>query len=539
MSQPYGYLHVVQAIHGDALTLEYGSGANQDKTQFMLIDGGPAQWYIRNGVQTGTTENLFKLLTDLSDDNRKVGGQTRTLEFIDTVVVTHDDADHKNGIADLFKYLLNSNPPNAVWAKGATLMTGGEAPIKRIWYNSQATVINEYIQKHKPKRKYRKRWLDNTGVPVQGWFDTLLETYNQRLSSVNNNHHKIAFNEEFKNVLLKADTVTKTSGRDAHRGHFAIKFKGPSEENLMSRSLIKQLIHTTTAENARLVNVKARTASAGGKGPGSVSKAPSADYSEKNRSSIAFLAIFQRSTGPGAHTRLLMLGDAMLTTEFLAGNYTIMKIAHHGSSHNNYLGKHAALMKSVNIKVTEGTAKQAFAFFYKVKAEKYVISASGKEGSPNPHISTILGIFLSVAENRYKDRKTPSVDIYLTNELHPKALEVFGSFVKDPAEARDTFDTHILERQGKHGKNTTNPKVLEFLKENKLETFVKLWLLKPNIAYGSIPIFDPLPNNQDYWIPFHQDALFQKTTPQGVGTPAANVNAIANTLGSPPPKRKK
>lgn len=98
--------------------------------------------------------------------------------------------------------------------------------------------------------------------------------------------------------------------------------------------------------NFRLVDVNAFTAPAGAKGPGSISKAPSADYSLKNRSSIAFLAKFKRSSGPGAgkfigcrpsdhsillesfaDTKLLMLGDAMLTSDILAGNYyTIIKV---------------------------------------------------------------------------------------------------------------------------------------------------------------------------------------------------------------------
>lgn len=115
------------------------------------------------------------------------------------------------------------------------------------------------------------------------------------------------------------------------------------------------------------------------------------------------------------------------------------------------------------------------------------------------------------------------------------ALKVFGSFVRDPAEARDSYGEYILEHKGQN--NTTNPKVLDFLKKSKLEMFIKLWLLKPDIAYGSIPIFDS--RLTDHWIPFHEDALFQKTTPQGVGTPAANVNSIASTSGSPPPKRRK
>ena len=67
----------------------------------MLIDGGPGKSYKRPypaGVKMTyrTTEHLFTLLTHLSTDpNRTVN---RQLKCINTVVLTHDDEDHKNGM---------------------------------------------------------------------------------------------------------------------------------------------------------------------------------------------------------------------------------------------------------------------------------------------------------------------------------------------------------------------------------------------------------------------------------------------------------
>ena len=145
----------------------------------MLIDGGPGKSYKRPypaGVKMTyrTTEHLFTLLTHLSTDpNRTVN---RQLKCINTVVLTHDDEDHKNGLFGSSDYyamlswttldpnrncrsfqifvslfclgfvstkLLSSHGrlnepirPKGDWTTGVDLMVAGvKRPIENIWYN--------------------------------------------------------------------------------------------------------------------------------------------------------------------------------------------------------------------------------------------------------------------------------------------------------------------------------------------------------------------------------------------------------------------
>ena len=145
----------------------------------MLIDGGPGMSYDRYSAAVKTTyrttEHLFTLLTHLSTDpNRTVD---RQLKCINTVVLTHDDEDHKNGMfgssdhyAMLSSTTLNPNRnrrsfqifvslfclgfvftklmsshgrlkepirPRGDWKTGENLMVAGtvKRPIENIWYN--------------------------------------------------------------------------------------------------------------------------------------------------------------------------------------------------------------------------------------------------------------------------------------------------------------------------------------------------------------------------------------------------------------------
>ena len=147
--------------------------------QFMLIDGGPGKSYDRYpaAVKTTyrTTEHLFTLLTHLSTDPNRTAD--RQLKCINTVVLTHDDEDHKNGMFGssdyyamlswttldpnrncrsfqifvslfcfvfVFTKFLSSRGrleepirPIGDWATGEELMKTGtvKRPIENIWYN--------------------------------------------------------------------------------------------------------------------------------------------------------------------------------------------------------------------------------------------------------------------------------------------------------------------------------------------------------------------------------------------------------------------
>ncbi len=90
-------LHVVQAAHGDALLLEYGTAS---APRFILIDGGPATIYDRH---------LRQVLCE-------VHSKVRTL---DLAILSHVDNDHVIGMLDYFAELATDPPdlprPAALW----------------------------------------------------------------------------------------------------------------------------------------------------------------------------------------------------------------------------------------------------------------------------------------------------------------------------------------------------------------------------------------------------------------------------------------
>ena len=145
----------------------------------MLIDGGPGMSYDRYSAAVKTTyrttEHLFTLLTHLSTNPNRTAD--RQLKCINTVVLTHDDEDHKNGmfgssdhyamlssttldpnrnrrsfqifvslfwLGFVFTKLLSSHGrlkepirPRGDWTTGENLMVAGtvKRPIENIWYN--------------------------------------------------------------------------------------------------------------------------------------------------------------------------------------------------------------------------------------------------------------------------------------------------------------------------------------------------------------------------------------------------------------------
>jgi hypothetical protein len=86
-------LHVLPALHGDALFLEYGKNG----THRLLIDGGP-----RSKQTDGLIRDVFK-------------GHESPVEL---VVVTHIDADHITGILGIFQDRDMPLEPRDVWFNG-------------------------------------------------------------------------------------------------------------------------------------------------------------------------------------------------------------------------------------------------------------------------------------------------------------------------------------------------------------------------------------------------------------------------------------
>jgi len=371
----------------------------------------------------------------------------------------------------------------------------------------------------------------------------LLESYIKAFSSAPD----ISFNKDFDPQkqavpLINRGIRARPLGTNmVRRGPYVFKMLGPDlDKDLINDKLINDLLKTSEREGNRVCNQPARPYSKGGALMTSATTSRSSDYSAKNRSSIAFLAFDQNQKSAGAAEidvpRLLMLGDAVVASEIDPGEYTIIKIAHHGSAHNNYALPKKYGLTFVEIKLSPGLLQDAFRFFYYVKAKKFVISASPSEGSPNPHVTTILGIYLAAVELRRK------FDVYLTNELPRNALEGFMYFILDPQDAKYTGkngdDEQILQKGVKFKADLIN-------RLKKFDDHMNIWLLKPGIPYGSIPIDDSDPST-DFWIPITNDVLefaFVKKTllSQTAIAKAKTINqATRPTIGTaPPPKKKK
>lgn len=102
-------LHVIQAKFGDCLLLTYG---NEDSTNYMLIDGGPASVY----------ENHLKPTL-----NSLMNGHT----IIEDLIISHIDNDHITGVVDLLSELQLQQQ-------------SGSKPFLRIgelWFNSFVNTI--------------------------------------------------------------------------------------------------------------------------------------------------------------------------------------------------------------------------------------------------------------------------------------------------------------------------------------------------------------------------------------------------------------
>ncbi|KAF9450718.1 hypothetical protein P691DRAFT_773715 [Macrolepiota fuliginosa MF-IS2] len=440
---PLARLHVIQASFGDAFILEYSGVTGQN--EYMLIDGGPvsgAPLYNDSDKATHSNVryNLFNTLNFLSGDASLRAGITppaQPMKKINTLVLTHDDADHKEGINALFASLLAdktrpgfsryATDPHRVWVQGDNLLKNREAPIENIWYNSLENLMdlrNQLIN--------NGHLISKMGIitPEKNWFDKHLQKYKGKLSAPAN----FSFNAELAPKSRQGVTATfamrnakATSGVDVGKGRFTIRFLGPWWKELGDPQLIGGM------QGSKGGTRWDPTSDTPGSGPNldpgqkkimglGKPRGLGMDPSPTNLSSIAFIA----EDGP---TRMLFLGDASANVmqpvyDYRASppppaiKFTLMKVAHHGSSYNNHWsGPFSGLG---TFKGTKDDSAAAY-FFSKICAEKYVISSS-LSTTPNPHKSTIIGIIAAA-----QDRGEP-VQIYLTSILPRSVLDAIAKY---------------------------------------------------------------------------------------------------------------
>ena len=282
------HLHVIQALHGDCLLLEYG-----DPPHYLLIDGGP---------QTVYANDLRPKLAEIAANGGRLHG----------VILTHPDNDHVEGLVDFFTDL---------WMQKASM----EPPliaVEAVWMNSfrfdaEAPSLQAIFLPTLPPDLS-----DATAEPMllEGVQEVLsLRTLVERLG--------IPVNPGFQGGLVAQDTKPAT----APFAGVTLELLGPTTAQL------KRLEKEWDKWFARREET-GLPLSAAMPAPAAAVK-PDSDASIPNRSSILLLATV-------AGKRILLTGDGR-GKDVIAGmtraglmvkggscHVDVMKVPHHGSARN-------------------------------------------------------------------------------------------------------------------------------------------------------------------------------------------------------------
>lgn len=329
-------LHVIQAQFGDSLLLEFGKPA---KARYILIDGGPPGNYAAD-------------LRDALAQVPGIGGK------LDLLVLSHIDNDHIIGVLDLLADLEDDQ----VSRRQMRLQ------VEQLWHNSfDRTLDPDGRITQQLQAIMSMAGAANVAMPLAtDAFFGVREGNRLRLAA---QKLKIRLNNGFKDDLIVVDTAREP----IPFGPLKLRIAGPSQTNLKA---LRQKWLEWLAETSRGLATDPSTAAM-------------VDRSVPNLSSIVLLATCQDKT-------VLLTGDArgdhILSGLSKAGlakkgkfHVDVLKVQHHGSSHNS-----------------------DEEFFRALTADTYVISANGRYG--NPDIETLQWIVSAT-----KDRRKP-IKIVVTNE---------------------------------------------------------------------------------------------------------------------------
>jgi beta-lactamase superfamily II metal-dependent hydrolase len=340
-------LHIIQARFGDSLLLEFGNGTSK----FILIDGGPS------GVFDAHLRNELE----------RIVGTNGKLE---TLVVSHVDTDHTNGVLDLLAELKSD------------LDSGNNSfiSIKSFWLNSFSETIDTNgtisqqvngLLSHAASAGIN---MTSTSVAVNGIKEGhRLTTFCNVLG--------IPLNQDAPKGIFRVGSPTNPIQME----NISITIVGPTTENLDALKLEWQEWLDNRQRDLDNNNFSLLSMS---------------DKSVPNLSSIMFIIEAEDKTilftGDGRGDHLL---TGLKKKGFLKDgrcHVDVLKVAHHGSDRNTTRG-----------------------FFETVTADTYVISADGKHGNPD---SATLGWIVEAA----KDQGRP-IKLMITNETPTtnKLLEDF------------------------------------------------------------------------------------------------------------------
>ncbi|KAM0467325.1 hypothetical protein ACHAP7_012068 [Fusarium lateritium] len=427
---------------------------NDASRKVILIDGGPANYTIQGTVMDPTTPlaNMYAMLNSLLPPGCP--------NSLDTVVITHDDEDHINGIHQLMMSMADkSGRGNKEFRfnRGIEALNLNQSPFDKIWYNSPTIMFNN------PKAKgWFDRDLDQLRAnwPLAGGIPMINSDFGNKILTGKDNglpagvtrraHLRFEFLspniKQIDNLKDKYERgkpeskkqqdkkLSKTQEKVARKQKqfeakwekdMGIEYKGLPNAKGSIPSYSNDLI----AKRMRVTKDFLERVATGAHGTLD-------DASAKNQSSLVFTVKDDAQSFSAAFT-----GDGNAVSSFLPNwdgeplQYDVMKVMHHGSKHNNCWSKKAVKdritalggnYKSTNAIVDDSPAWNTLVpencraksqdepsrFFLNVPARKYIISSSTTEGHRNPHLSTLAGI-ITRAIVRQDDKP---VDIYLTTQ---------------------------------------------------------------------------------------------------------------------------
>jgi ribonuclease BN (tRNA processing enzyme) len=313
-------LIVVQAQFGDCLLLQSSS---EDKTNFILIDGGTSQTY---------EKDLKPIVSELSSKRKK----------LDLVILSHIDNDHVLGLLDLFEDIKKNRE-----AKVDEVIR-----IRGLWHNSFIDITNKKTDNGTLIRKTFLSYefstigldTDTAHFPVIGALKGIAE--GRDLTKLAKSLH-IPINQQFGGSLI----VAGDKHRSVKVGKMKFSILGPTQKNLDKlRKIWNDWLRRHLSPLAKISDLQALKI---------------LDASVANLSSIMFIVESEGKkilfTGDGLAEDIvdMLFERGLLDSE---GKYhvDVMKVPHHGSERN--------------------TSKE---FFNTVTADSYVISANGRDDNPS------------------------------------------------------------------------------------------------------------------------------------------------------------
>ena len=349
-------LEALQAAHGDALLLHYGT---LDNPRLIVIDGGPA------GVYKASLDPRLKQIHDAR------GGAVLEIRML---MVSHIDDDHITGVLDLTKALRDLQdrhvtPPYDIltlWHNSFDDIAGhagggASMALRAAAVASKAPSDAAAIVASVPQGRQLRLDADRLGINMNSGFDDLIRfDADEGLKAL-----KISPGLTFKTLgprQAELDELEEKWDKDVKAFLKKKKKKKPGAGGGSEASLTPSELQALAAEFV--------------------------DDSVHNLSSLVVLAEF-------GEKRILLTGDARgdfilesLRQANLIKNgkfkVDILKVPHHGSIHN-----------------------VAKSFFETIIANHYVFSANGRDGNPDPPTFDLL----------FDARKTGTYHLWLTNNV--------------------------------------------------------------------------------------------------------------------------